>query len=472
VVHDLIAARVLLPLLLVLLAAAPAPAGAAPGRDCPGGKRVRCFTVTVPLDRSGRVSGQIRLRAARVRSRNPTRTPVVALVGGPGEAGVTFATAFATQLPRAHRDLIVLDQRGTGASGLLRCRAFERRAGATLDRPAGACGRSLGARRSYYTSADSADDIEALRVRLGTPRIVLYGVSYGTRVALEYARRHPRGLARLILDSSVGLEGPDAFVRETLGALPRVLHRACRRGCGAAGAHPVADLAQLRRRLRREPVRTHLRRRGRSVAVRVTADDLLSLLVSSDLDPGLMRRIPAAVRAALHGREARLARLKAEADSLEGGSVPIRDFSPALFAATTCEESLLPWDPAAAPATRRLQALAALRATAPSALAPFDRAAALREGAFSLCSDWPAPRRVVDPGAPLPPGLPTLILSGELDLRTPLERARQLASALPGAQLVVVGDTGHDVLGARPRGCVRRALTAFLAQRRVPRRCY
>ena len=97
----------------------------------------------------------------------------------------------------------MLDQRGTGASGLLRCPAFERRLAVSFATPAGACGRSLGPRRSFYTSADSAEDIEAMRVRLRAPALALYGVCYGTRVALEYLRRHPERVERLLLDSPI-----------------------------------------------------------------------------------------------------------------------------------------------------------------------------------------------------------------------------------------------------------------------------
>jgi pimeloyl-ACP methyl ester carboxylesterase len=464
VVHDLIRARVAL-LLLVLLPPAPATALAARRPRCTVGPGVRCLTLTVPVDRAGLVPGTIRLLAARIPSRRPTRPPLVALTGGPGQAGVVFARSFDAILPNAHRDLVVLDQRGTGSSGLLRCRGFERRAGATLDAPAGACGRGLGPRRSFYTSADSADDLEALRVRLGVAQIALYAVSYGTRVALEYARRYPRHVERMILDSTVTLDHPDAFARETLASVRRVVHAACRRGCRGAGAHPIADLSRLRRRLRRAP----LRARVRGAAVRVDADDLLAMLVSGDLEPPLMRRVPAAVRAGLHGDGGELARLKLRALAVESGHEPVSEFSPALFAATTCEEAPVPWDRTADdPATRRRQALAALRATPAAALAPFDRAAALHEGVFMLCGDWPAPVRAVAPPPPLPAGVPALILSGELDLRTPLQNAQRLARALGDARLLVERGVGHDVLGARPGGCVDRTVAAFLARRPAP----
>ena len=467
-VHDIIASRVA-PLLLLsaALAVVPPSRPAAAARSCPPLREIRCFSLTVPLDRGGALPGTIRLRAARIRSRRPSRPPIVGLTGGPGQAGLPFADSYDAILPTAGRDLVMFDQRGTGGSGLLRCRGFERRLGSSLTTPAGSCGRSLGDRRSYYTSPDSADDLDALRARIRADKIALYAVSYGTRVALEYARRYPQHVERMILDSPVAPDGPDSLARETVGAVARVVRSVCRSGCGAASTHPVADLARLTRRLRRTPIRRLLRRGRHRVAVRVDADDVLSLLVSGDLDSDLLRAVPAAVKAALSGRPGRLVRLKLDAIATEDGGL-ISEFSPALFAATTCEESSFAWDRAGDTATRRAQAQAAIGVTPEKALAPFDRTAAVRAGLLSLCEDWPAPGRAIAPAPPLSAPIPTLVLSGDLDLRTPLEKARALVAMLPDAKLVVERGVGHGVLGADPNGCADPAVEAFLARRPLP----
>jgi len=435
---------------------------AAAAERCPSPRPVRCLSVVVPLDRSGVVPGAIRIRAARIRSRRPTRAPVIGLTGGPGQAGVYFITDYAFLLPTPGRDLVLLDQRGTGASGLLRCPSIERDfKTSTFERAAAACGQRLGARRSYYTSADSAADVEALRIRLGVPQIALYAISYGTRVATEYARRYPDRVERMILDSAIGNDAPDGLARETLEAVARVLRSVCRIGCGGAHAHPVSDLRQLVKRLRSAPIRRTVRGRR----VRVGADDLLGLLVSSDVNTAFMRRIPPAVRSAVGGNAAPLVRLKARFGG-EDNDRP-SEFSSAVYAATTCEESSFPWDPAAPRLTRRMQARAAADATPDAAFEPFDRAAALRFGLLPLCGSWPARERVVAPSPPLPTTVPTLVLAGELDLRTPLENARRLTQAL-GGRLVVERGVGHQVLGADPNGCAMPAVEAFLAGRGVP----
>jgi pimeloyl-ACP methyl ester carboxylesterase len=447
---------------LAATSAAPSVAAAA----CPAAAPAYCFSVRVPLDRSGAVPGAIRIRAARIRSRRPSRPPLIGLTGGPGQAGIVFAADYDYTLPTAGRDLVLLDQRGTGGSGLLRCPSLEKRIVGSLSNAALTCARRLGVKRSFYTSADSAEDIEALRVRLRAPKIALYAVSYGTRVAVEYARRHPDRVERMILDSAIGIDAPDALSRDTLSAVPRVLRAVCRSGCVGAQAHPVSDLARLVTRLHRTAIHRVVRRNGRRINVILRADDVLNLLVSGDLSPAFQRRIPGAISSALRGDSDQLLALVFNPANNEDDE-PVSEFSWGVYVATTCEEGPFAWDPRADPATRAQQARAQLAATPLRALAPFDRATALRFGILPLCGDWPAPTRVAAPEPPLPTTIPTLVLAGEVDLRTPLEGARRLAQALHG-HLVVEKGIGHGVLGENPSGCASPAVAAFLAARPLP----
>ena len=445
----------------MVLCAPPTARAAVP---CPAAPEGRCFTLTVPLDRSAAVPGTIRLRAAKVASRRPLRPPVIGLTGGPGQAGVSYASTYDFIVPMANRDLVMLDQRGTGASGLLRCPNLER-SGQRFPRGARgeACAQHLGVRRSFYTSADSAEDIEALRIRLGVPQIAFYALSYGTRVAVEYARRYPQRVERMVLDSPVAPDAPDSLARETLGAVRRVLHALCSTGCHGAEEHPVADLRRLVARLRRKPIR-HVLAPGRFVAV--TVDDVARLLRGGDLEPEFMRRIPAAVRAALVGNSLPLVRLRLERRG-PGNRESIADLNPTISTVTQCEEATLAWDHAASPEQRRIQARAALDATPDAVFDPFDRPVALNLGLLRLCGRWPARERVMQPSPPLPTTIPTLILSGELDLRTPLENARRLADALHG-RVVVEPGAGHFALYFGYDGCTRPAVNAFLARRALP----
>ncbi|HWF32566.1 MAG TPA: alpha/beta hydrolase, partial [Solirubrobacteraceae bacterium] len=152
-------------------------------------------------------------------------------------------------------------------------------------------------------------------------------------------------------------------------------------------------------------------------------------------------------------------------------SVPIRPESErtsneeennALFLATSCEETLFPWQRAAPAATRFAEATAALHAVAATAFYPFDSNAALAGSLVPVCDAWPAAAAAPPAQSPLP-NVPALILSGEQDLRTPTSGAKAVAALIPDAQLLVVPYTGHSVLGSDFSGCAQAAVGAFFA---------
>ena len=95
-------------------------------------------------------------------------------------------------------------------------------------------------------------------------------------------------------------------------------------------------------------------------------------------------------------------------------------------------------------------------------LAPFDATTAWEDSLIPFCVDWPDASSPPRPTATLP-NVPTLILSGTQDLRTPTSGARQVASEIPDAQLLVVPYTGHSVLGSDFSGCARSAVEAFFS---------
>ena len=213
-----------------LMLAAPAH-GALRFERC-GSYGYQCARMSVPLDHSGAVAGRISLFVKRVRARGrATRPPLFVLAGGPGQSATAAFDGDALALVYAgyrDRDLIVFDQRGTGRSGVLRCRALERSNLLRAGRAAGSCARRLGARRGFYTSRDSVEDIDQVRRTLGARRIALFGTSYGTKVALGYALGHPAEVDRLVLDSVVEAGGPNPFYLDTLAAVPRALRALCR----------------------------------------------------------------------------------------------------------------------------------------------------------------------------------------------------------------------------------------------------
>jgi pimeloyl-ACP methyl ester carboxylesterase len=457
-----------------------APADAALRFKRCGGYGFTCARLTVPLDRSGTVPGRVSLLVKRVRATRrggATRPPLVVLAGGPGQSATeSFGGDALGLLYPAYRsrDIIVYDQRGTGRSGLLRCRRLERSNLLEAGAPAGACARRLGARRAFYTSRDSTDDIEAIREQIGAERITLFGTSYGTKVALGYAQRYPDRVERLVLDSVVELEGPDPYYRDSLEAVPRALRALCGRRCSWT-SDPVADLAGLVDRIAtRGPLRGRVvDGRGRRRSSRLTRFDLFTILLAGDFDPALRGATPGAVRAALGGDVTPLLRLRRRAFQVDAEPPPPLLLSSGVYAATTCEEVSLPWARTTPPdpAERQRQAEANAAAIPDSEFEPFDRETALGSDTLALCERWPhAPVAPVFGSGPLP-DVPVLLVEGEDDLRTPLENARRTAALFPRSRIVVARATGHSAIGSDFSGCALRAFGRFVQNRPVPARC-
>jgi pimeloyl-ACP methyl ester carboxylesterase len=448
-------------------------AAAGPFRPCARASPLLCARLTVPLDRSGAVPGTVNLHAERLRARGRRDGALFALAGGPGEAATpyVFDWAFTFNAALRNRDLVVFDQRGTGLSGALRCRGLfvpVTRTPLEQAQAAERCAQSLGPRRAFYTTRDSVDDIDAVRRAVGVDKITLFGVSYGTKVALGYAAKYPQHVERLVLDSVVEPTGPGAFGEESLAAVPRVLRTLCLRGCEDITTDVLGDLtavlASMRGGLLYGPL---VGIDGRRQRARIGRLRLMSLLFAGDFDPTLRAELPAALRAAREGDRAPLLRLALRSER-GAGPTPASLLSDALYAATVCEEGPLPWDRATPVGARAGAAEATVRTLPPASLGPFDRTSVLFGSApFQLCSRWPttpaAPRL---PDGPFP-AVPTLVLSGEDDLRTPLESARRIAARIPGATLVSVPDMGHSVLNGFPRRCGVRAADDFFAGRAV-----
>jgi pimeloyl-ACP methyl ester carboxylesterase len=400
---------------------------------------------------------------------------VVGLAGGPGQAAIPLLESFYRTISSAltTRDLIVFDQRGTGSSGLLRCRSLERQPIGDRVKAIQSCAAVLGAARAFYTTRDSADDIEAVREAAGVDKVVPFGTSYGTKVALVYAQRYPGRTERLVLDSLVDLDGPDPFYRDTFGAIPRILGDLCARAaCAGITTDPVSDLAALVRRLETKSLAGFVvGGDGKRRARRFGRTAVFSILLEGDFDPGLRAGFPAAVRSALAGDAAPMLRLAktAQVDNLYPDLTSV--FSPALYTATSCEDGPLPWDPALSLGDRWRLAFTAADGLPDSVFAPFDRRFARSNDILRLCAPWPASGPLVPPDPRPLPDVPALILGGAADLRTPIENDKGLVARLPHASTVVIPHVGHSVLDNDLSGCADDATRAFFAGRPVPAVC-
>jgi pimeloyl-ACP methyl ester carboxylesterase len=457
--------------LLLLAAGACASSTVAPAAaqipfgPCGDSNNFACGHLTVPLDPTGRTRGTLTL--AMRRHRAPVEggaSAVIALAGGPGQAAIPLTEAFLELLGpiTATRDLIAFDQRGTGLSHPLACHPSRHRTspGQAIVR----CAQGLGAARAFFTTPDSVADIEAIRRAGGYDKLVLFGTSYGTKVAEQYAQAYPSHVESLVLDSVVTPNGPDPLNRSTFAAVPRILRQLCGyRECVHITSHPVADLARVvARAYRYAIVGRVIDNRGRGHRRLITSDDLVGVLLAGDFNPLLRAELIPATRSAADGDSAALARLLSRAERLgeegAGGGVDAP-----LYLATTCEDEAFAWSRTASPTGRLSQAAANLYALPGSAFAPFTRANALDLSDIDACAYWPyATAATPVDEAPLP-NIPALILSGEADLRTPTANAREVAAAIPDSHLLVVPGTGHSVLTSEPGSCATDALQAFFS---------
>jgi pimeloyl-ACP methyl ester carboxylesterase len=436
----------------------------------------------VPLVRGSSLPGAISLKLERrLAGPTPSSSAVIALAGGPGQAALPLGefVAKAISPALASRDLILFDQRGTGQSDPLACAAFadasELQTAHDIGELIGRCAQQIGPARAAFTTAESVADIEAIRQAGGYQKLVLYGTSYGTKVALAYAERYPQHVEALVLDSVVPSSGPEPFGIASFQAIPGMLQELCAaRACAGITVNPVADLARLTVQLRKRALSGSVYD-GSGHRHNVTLDEpgLLDVLKAGDLNPALRALLPAAVVSALGHDPDPLLRLKLLSEGLIPSVPSLPTSLPAeteassgidetLFLDTSCEETPFPWQRSASAQTRLAEALTALRAIPAGDFRPFDPATAQSTSLISDCASWPA--AAAPPPAPAaPPDVPTLILSGEQDLRTPTADARQVAAKIPGAQLLTVPFTGHSVLGSDFSGCAERAVQAFFA---------
>ena len=478
----------------------PSLAGAAPAVpqecgsifDLPG---ARCGTVTVPIDRTGAVKGRTKLFYERVPAKHRSKSTIAIFPGGPGAATsiLGYDVLPIVRGSLADHDVLLFDARGTGRSDYLDCDSdlavgasdfllgdISRSIGKGVQR----CAKKLGLKRSFFTTRDTVADLEDVRAALGIDKFVLLGVSYGTRDAMAYARAYPQHTDRIVLDSVVSDAGLDPFGLHTIEAVPRLLRQLCRGGgCDGITSDPVGDLQSLVQKLTVAPMRATrpVTIEGCSTRVAITRSRLFGLFQSADEDPALLSQLPVAIHEAANGRPYQLSlllsvksprltfctfqklfeRLFPQKDISGDIELAAHAFSTADQVATLCEESLLPWPRTALPSERGGFAENALDSFSDSAFAPFDRATTLSASLVAACKFWPA---APDPPAlgqgPLP-DVPTLIINGLDDLRTPAEDALAIARVTPRSQFLLIPDVGHSTLTSS--GCARRGFNRFMA---------
>jgi pimeloyl-ACP methyl ester carboxylesterase len=365
------------------------------------------------------------------------------LEGGPGVAATGSAVevnALFAEVGR-YRDIVMVDERGTGGSAPLAC-ADERVPAddaAAVTSYLRRCFARLPGDARLDTTSVAADDLDAVRRALGYGRIDLYGVSYGATLAQEFVRRHPASVRSVILDGGAlpGVKVYDTSARNAEIALDAVLAR-CGRSPDCHREYPETK-RQLAELLARPPHRVQLE----SGPVVVRPDDVAWTVAALSETADAAATIPYAVDAAAHGDYVPLAR--AYHEDL-GADLDARSRL-ATFWVILCSEPWAGFDPAS---TARNGAGSYLVHAAVARARLFRRA----------CGVVPKGRVPADAGLPSTTRAPALLLAGGDDPLDPASGLRGWQRAFPNGRLVVVPGTGH---GAIRYACIQTLVAHFVA---------
>ncbi len=411
-----------------------------------------CTPFEVPENRADPHSRRIKLKLAVIRSEAqlPARDMLVLLAGGPGQAATEVWPGVAGALDPllAHRNVLLLDQRGTGGSNALSCKAPPAgKEGAPFDpeQVRSQTARCLQEVRQkadprFYTSTVAVQDLEDVRQALGAPTFDLVGVSYGTRMGQQYAMRHPEGVRSIVLDSVVPntlVLGED-MAQNLDDALKQQFARctaqpACRQRFG----NSYDTLYQLRDALRANPHKVSFRDplTYKRVERTLSEQSLTSVVRMFAYQPTTAALLPLSIDAAAHGD---VGPLLGQAKLLSG-DLP-DTINGGMESSVICSEDADLLQPR-----------------------PQDRDTILgtrvMDGIHATCSVWPKGERPADFHQPLTTAIPTLLLSGQYDPVTPPRYAEAVLKHLSDARHLVAPGQGHNVIGA---GCMPTLVRHFI----------
>lgn len=415
----------------------------------------QCTTLSVPENRAEPDGRQIDLAIAWVPADVEAEPdPVFMLAGGPGQgARETFPSVvpgFRDVLRQRH--VILVDQRGTGGSNPLACRDAEGRnafGDPNDDRPeaarrfAEACLAELSkiADVRHYTTTDAVADLDAVRQALGAERINLYGGSYGTRVAQQYAKTFPQHTRTVLIDSVAPMDlvlGSE-HAKNLDATLALQLARCAEDvACAAALPDPAGAIARVRAALSRPglaPVRYRDATSGQWREEVPTLGHLGIVLRLFGYSPVTATLLPVVLQQAAEGDHAPLL---AQAHFLMSGIGEQIMHGMQLSVMCTEDADEMQPDPADADTVMGKEFVGWLKAQ---------------------CAVWPRGQRPADFRAPLIGDLPVLAISGEFDPVTPPRYGDAAIAQLPNARHLVLKGQGHTPINV---GCMPKLFAQFI----------
>ncbi len=411
----------------------------------------QCGTLTVPEDPANPEGRQIELFVARIPALSgaPQPDPVLLISGGPGQATTDLYLGLrgAFEPIRRDREIILLDQRGTGRSARLSCPAADAEdlETAALDELAALmtdCVTALDADPRYYTTSVAVGDLERLRQALEIPEWNIYGISYGTRVAQHYLRRYAEHTRAVILDGIVPAElalGP-AIATNAQGVLEEIFVRCAAEPLCAQRFPALGErLTTLSARLVEQPLAVAMPDplTGEPGTRTLSERHLKTVIRLMTYAPLTTALLPLLVSEAHDGN---YAPLTAQAYMMIGEleqsmSLPMHNSVVCTEDAPFYEDAdLLDLDDTYLGST-------------------------IIDALMTVCSVWPVGVLDADLKAPLVSSRPVLLLSGEADPVTPPSYGDQVLENLGNARHIIGPGQGH---GLAPVGCVPSLMRRFL----------
>ncbi len=422
--------------------------------DWPGyPERAQCGRYEVFENRASGSGRRLTLQVVVLPAKGAPATDALTLLAGGGVLPATrmgpFFERALTQLNQ-DRDILLVDQRGTGRSGGLECEAPDWQAVLAGDRSRQDYMKALRECRdvlgrytdlSLYTTPNAADDLDEIRAWLGYETLTVWGASYGTKVARVYARRHPGRVRAMALHGTVPLAfsmwpdlGPSG-VRALTALLDRCAADA---SCKKTYPRSLEALEAVMARLAEDPVDAD-RLKGELGPERVNDRVAASVIVGALGSMRVARGIPLWIHAAYQGDDSYFVGLSASGGPSE---VPL-----GVYYSIACSEEF--GRPGGVPA--------ASASGVPPGLGAFLEVSGL-ERDREVCGFWPKASLPEAFWAPVQSTAPTLFMTGADDFITPPEYARRVAEGFPNSQRLVLPDRSHNDLDPCVAGIVERFL--------------
>jgi len=408
----------------------------------------RCGSLNVPEDRADPNGRQITLNIALVPAikRKPAPDPLFLLAGGPGQSAVATFPVMVQVLGNIHenRDIVLVDQRGTGKSNLLQCLDPEKDENLTdqqsIERLQ-ACPAQLKAKADlrFYTTEIAMQDLDAVRAALGYETINLYGASYGTRAALTYLRMFPKRVRTITLDAVV--DPSFVMLMDAAGDGQKSLDFFFARCAADAACHTAfpnlkTEFDALLKRLDAAPATITIPHpvTNNPLTLTVTRKMLTGMVFNTLYSPDMVAMLPLEIHVAY--ADGNYTPLISQAYLLDAKSAD------GMFYSVICAEDA---PLITAPAAEKLSQGSVFG----------DRALDL----LKVCAQWPQGSVSAAFRNPVVSNVPALIFSGQADPITPPWHAAKVAASFSNELHLVFKGMGHGNLSSR---CTANLLKDFI----------